>query len=406
MRRGSAWGSVRGLPAQSRQLPLTSHQPISVQCQEDRMVVTVPLDLFGNGRLVPASGLFLGSQRCVPTSQDQQAAVFQYHLQECGNQLQTSAAFLIYSTVLSYNPTAASSSAVITRTNAASVPIRCFYPRHGNVSSNPIKPTWMPFSTTLTSEERLSFHLSLMKEDWSGLRSGYDFVIGEPMYIQASVDVLNHIPMRILVDRCVAQLSPDINSDPSYALIDYYGCLSDSKEVDSGAAFVTPRAQQNVLRFTINAFRFTDHDQSAIYIYCNLRAVSSDQTADATNKACYYTPTNTWAAVEGSAGICSCCASNDCGHSRRLGSRRHWKRHQEAELEQEVHTVALGPLYIMDPARSSNVAEAQAAHGSPEQGVKPWMVVAVGGLWVLVVVGALLTWRRRVGKPHVIHEQK
>ncbi|CAI9612215.1 unnamed protein product [Staurois parvus] len=75
--------------------------------------------------------------------------------------------WVIYTTNLTYSPT---SSIPIIRTNPAVVPIMCFYYRHGNVSSQAIKPTWVPFSTTVSSEERLSFSLVLMTEDWSGPR--------------------------------------------------------------------------------------------------------------------------------------------------------------------------------------------------------------------------------------------
>ncbi|XP_039348474.1 zona pellucida sperm-binding protein 3-like [Mauremys reevesii] len=68
---------------------------------------------------------------------------------------------LVYSTSLNYNPTPASNP-VILRTNPAVIPIECHYPRKDNVSSKAIKPTWVPFSSTLSAEERLSFSLHLM----------------------------------------------------------------------------------------------------------------------------------------------------------------------------------------------------------------------------------------------------
>lgn len=39
----------------------------------------------------------------------------------------------------------------------------CLYFRHGKVSSNAIRPTWISFSSTISMEERLSFALYLMK---------------------------------------------------------------------------------------------------------------------------------------------------------------------------------------------------------------------------------------------------
>ncbi|XP_032655734.1 zona pellucida sperm-binding protein 3-like [Chelonoidis abingdonii] len=72
---------------------------------------------------------------------------------------------LVFSTSLNYNPTPASNP-VILRTNPAVIPIECHYPRKDNESSKAIKPTWVPFSTTLSAEERLGFSLRLMNGDW------------------------------------------------------------------------------------------------------------------------------------------------------------------------------------------------------------------------------------------------
>ncbi|XP_050824661.1 zona pellucida sperm-binding protein 3-like [Gopherus flavomarginatus] len=70
-----------------------------------------------------------------------------------------------HSTSLTYNPIPASNP-VILRTNPAVIPTECHYPKKDNVSSKAIKPTWIPFSSTLSAEERLGFSLRLMNGDW------------------------------------------------------------------------------------------------------------------------------------------------------------------------------------------------------------------------------------------------
>ncbi|TFK03132.1 PEX5-related protein [Platysternon megacephalum] len=129
---------------------------------------------------------------------------------------------LVYSTSLNYNPTPASNP-VILRTSPAVIPIECHYPRKDNVSSKAIKPTWVPFSSTLSAEERLGFSLRLMNDDWSAERPSNGFQLWEVMHIQADVSTGNHVALRLFVDSCVATLTPDRDSSPRYAVIDFNG---------------------------------------------------------------------------------------------------------------------------------------------------------------------------------------
>lgn len=46
-----------------------------------------------------------------------------------------------------------------------------FSHRQGNVSSHPIRPTWVPFRATVSSEEKLAFSLRLMEGESEGWRS-------------------------------------------------------------------------------------------------------------------------------------------------------------------------------------------------------------------------------------------
>ncbi|XP_018424841.1 PREDICTED: zona pellucida sperm-binding protein 3-like [Nanorana parkeri] len=372
------------------------------------MVVTILKDLFRTGKLVKASDLTLGTAQCTPSSEDKDTVVFQINLQDCGNVVQMNTDFLLYTTSVAYKPSP-SRNVPITRTNSANIGVQCYYPRHGNVSSNAIKPTWIPYSTTVTMEERLSFALYLMNEDWSGQSASTIFTLGSSLKIEASVNVENHMPMRIFVDSCVALLAPDPNSTPQYEFIKNYGCLADGQQEDSSSTFISQRPEPNRLRFEIDAFRFTDSNQPTIYIYCELKAVPLNQAPDPTNKACSFSKTsNSWSPVEGAANICSCCDTGNCvGSPRRVGpaqSRRHWKRHQADEESEVTNVQLLGPIWIIDPKSVLNpeVEQALAVHAAEsEQEVKPWMVAAVGGLWVVVVMGAVLTWKLRSRKCNV-----
>ncbi|NXM25338.1 ZP3 protein, partial [Oxyruncus cristatus] len=288
--------------------------PVAVQCQEAQVVVTVHRDLFGTGRLVRAADLSLGSASCLPVSQNpaESTVTFVAGLHECGSTLQLTPDSLIYRTSLSYKPTP-SGNLVIVRTNPVVVPIECHYPRKSNVSSNAVRPTWAPFRSTLSAEERLMFSLRLMDDDWSAERLSNGFQLGESLHLQADVASEGHVPLRLFVDDCVATLSPDRNSSPRYAFIDLSGCLVDGRADDTTSAFISPRPRQETLQFVVDAFKFAADDRNLIYITCHLKVSAADQAPNPWNKACSFNKASSlWAPVEGTGDICSCCETGSC----------------------------------------------------------------------------------------------
>ncbi|KAH1184444.1 hypothetical protein KIL84_015060, partial [Mauremys mutica] len=112
----------------------------------------------------------------------------------------------------------------------------CSSHKKDNVSSKAIKPTWVPFSSTLSAEERLSFSLHLMN---GSERPSNGFQLGEVMHIQADVSTGNHVALRLFV----ATLTPDRDSSPRYAVIDFNGCLVDGRSDDTTSALHIPQAQ-------------------------------------------------------------------------------------------------------------------------------------------------------------------
>ncbi|XP_068129455.1 zona pellucida sperm-binding protein 3-like [Hyperolius riggenbachi] len=339
-----------GIP---RQLP--TPQPlgssINVQCTEDTLLVYVRRNFYGNGILVQPSDLSLGPQSCLPDPRSNGTVIlFQSKLQQCGNTLQTTSTYLIYSSILTYNP---SSNGVIIRNNPAVVPVQCVFPRLGNVSSDAIKPTWSPFSTTVSTEDKMTFFLRLMTDNWSGPRASSVFQLGDIFNIEASVDSQNHADLILFVDRCQATPT-DTASGTNYDLITANGCLVDGVQGDASSAFQSPRIQPDVLQFTIDAFRFLGVQDSEIYITCHLRAASANQVPDPMNKACSFSKTtNSWSAVEGSNNICQCCNSGICNvlasQARSRGSagrpRGFGKRH--IGHAEESSQIVLGPLLVI-----------------------------------------------------------
>ncbi|XP_078387189.1 zona pellucida sperm-binding protein 3-like [Cetorhinus maximus] len=239
---------------------------VMVQCGEDKLLLRVQLDLFGTWHLIKAADLTPGTAGCWPTRiySQNHTVLFDYGLHECGSRLQMIGDFLIYTTHLNHTPEYHGS--VIVRTNGAVVPIECRYLRKGNVSSDPIKPTWIPFSSTKSGEGHLSFSLRLMNGDWLTERTSTVYYLGELIHIEASVSMTNHMPLKLYIDRCVATLSPDKDSTPRYSFIDHNGCLLDSKAEDSFSTFVLPRDERELdkLRFDLDVFRFLGDDRSLV----------------------------------------------------------------------------------------------------------------------------------------------
>uniref|UniRef100_S4RVW3 Zona pellucida sperm-binding protein 3 n=1 Tax=Petromyzon marinus TaxID=7757 RepID=S4RVW3_PETMA len=195
---------------------------VSVVCDEATLTLTVSRDLFGTGHLAQASDLSLGVPACPVTRSDALAGTvtFLYALESCGSSLQMSAELLSYENYLYYRPT---SNTGIIRTNYVAVPVVCRYPRKGNVSSNAIKPTWIPFSSAKVMQQQLSFTLRLMTDDWSVARPSTVYQLGQTLNVEASVQTVNHVPLRIFVVSCFATPVPDRNSPLSYQIISNSG---------------------------------------------------------------------------------------------------------------------------------------------------------------------------------------
>ncbi|MGH0168432.1 UNVERIFIED_CONTAM: hypothetical protein FKN15_054376 [Acipenser sinensis] len=303
-------------PLSVQRADLSLLNSVTLDCRKDAMVVTVNRDLFGIGYLVSSADLSVGSEGCSATSSDSVAntVLFSIQLQDCGSTFQVFPDFLSYTNHLYYKPASVS---IITRVNMADILLECRYPRRWNVSSSPIKPTWVPFTSTASTEQILDFSLLLMNDNWSGPRVSNVIYLGDILHVEASVAVDNHVPLRLYVDSCIATLSNNKDSEPRYAVVDKLGCLMDSKSPDSSSSFTRPAL--NKLRFDITAFKFQGDSRSMIYMTCTLRAVNADKPADASNKACSYQKQSyRWVSEDGSSAVCGCCDTGSCSGTPRF----------------------------------------------------------------------------------------
>ncbi|XP_006773450.1 PREDICTED: zona pellucida sperm-binding protein 3 [Myotis davidii] len=373
---------------------------VVVKCLEAQLVVTVSKDLFGTGKLIRPADLTLGPKDCEPLiSMDTNDVVrFEVGLHECGNSLQVTEDALVYSTFLLHNPRPVGNLSIV-RTNRVEVPIECRFPRQGNVSSHAILPTWVPFRTTVFSEEKLVFSLYLMEENWSSKKRSPTFQLGDTAHLQAEVHTGSHVPLRLFVDHCVATPTPNRNASPYHTIVDFHGCLVDGLS-DASSAFKAPRPGPETLQFTVDVFHFANDSRNMIYITCHLKVTSADQVPDQLNKACSFSKSsNSWSPVEGTADICHCCNKGSCGipsRSRRLvgqgqesASRR--RRHVTEEAD-----ITVGPLIFLGKTGNPDVEESTSSLTSLMLGL---VLAMVASLTLANIVLGLAKWRRAAFHP-------
>ncbi|XP_041093367.1 zona pellucida sperm-binding protein 3-like [Polyodon spathula] len=408
---GSAVVNYPSPSSKLQQLKAILPQTVAAQCGESRVVVTVKRDLFGIGQLIKTSDVRLGSCGVTRLDNATQSMVFDVQLQECGSTLRMVQDKLVYSFILNYTPTP-NSNLPIVRTNGAQVSIECRYLRLQNVSSNALKPTWVPFTSTKLAEAALDFSLRLMTNDWVTQRTSNVYSLGDVLNIEASVNGVNHMPLRLFVDNCVATMVPDKNASPRYVFIDNSGCLVDSKLSASGSRFVSPRVQNTKLQMKLDAFRFYSDARSTIYITCHLKVASGSQNVDSVNKACSFTASSgRWSSVDGSDQVCSCCNTGYCavgGPSRkRRGSRAAGNVAEKPVLEWEGD-IRVGPLIVVETLDDLDVLTEP---GSQSLGLKaedgksqgfPVEVLVLAGVVTAVALGCVAALAavlyRRAGK--------
>uniref|UniRef100_A0A3Q3FLE0 Zona pellucida sperm-binding protein 3 n=1 Tax=Kryptolebias marmoratus TaxID=37003 RepID=A0A3Q3FLE0_KRYMA len=239
-------------------------ESVSAICGENSVRVEAKNDLLGIGKPVLAADVTLGG--CPATGEDSEAQVliFESELHGCGSQLLMSEETFTYVFTLLYTPSPLGNSPIV-RGREVSVNIQCHYQRKHDVSSGLLKPTWTPFIESKSSEESLYFCLKLMTDDWKFTHPNPQFLLGDMIKFEASVKQFQHIPLRVIVDSCVATVVPNVDTVPRYTFLGNSGCLFDSQLTGSSSQFL-PRSQDDKVQFEVEAFRF-DQDNSGMVRY-------------------------------------------------------------------------------------------------------------------------------------------
>uniref|UniRef100_A0A1A8KVH5 Zona pellucida sperm-binding protein 3 n=1 Tax=Nothobranchius kuhntae TaxID=321403 RepID=A0A1A8KVH5_NOTKU len=284
-------------------------ESIAAICGENSVHVEAKKDLLGTGRPVLSSDVTLGGCPAVGEDPNAQVLIFESELHGCGSQLTMSDDTFTYEFMLHYSPSPLGSSPII-RGREVSVSIQCHYLRKHDVSSGLLKPTWSPFGADKYSEESLYFSLRLMTDDWQQRRPSAQFLLGDMMKFEASVKQFHHSPLRVIVDSCVANVVPNVDTVPRYTFLGNSGCLYDSQLTGSSSRFL-PRSQDDKVQFEVEAFSFEQDNSGMLHITCSLRAIAAASAFSNTNKDCSFAD-GRWKDARGNHHFCSCCDS-DCG---------------------------------------------------------------------------------------------
>ncbi|XP_077093694.1 zona pellucida sperm-binding protein 3-like [Siphateles boraxobius] len=314
---------------------------VAVQCGENRVLVEVQQDFFSNGQLIQPTGLSLGGCPVVGQDPGSRVLIFEYELQDCNSVLMMNEDELVYTFSLTYTPEALAGTP-ITRTDGAIVGVQCHYQRVQNVSSDALRPTWVPYASTEAGEEVLLFSLKIMMDDWTYQRPSYSYFLGGIINIEASVKQYNHVPLRVFVDRCVATEVPDVNSLPRYSFIENHGCFVDAKTTASSSRFM-PRSQVDKIQFQLEAFMFQEGNSPSIYITCILKATIASAPSDTQRKSCSFA--NGWFAADGNDQVCGCCDST-CGPDSEFAASPYGGIQWEGKA-------SLGPVTVQEQKRGS-----------------------------------------------------
>ncbi|XP_067117226.1 zona pellucida sperm-binding protein 3-like [Osmerus mordax] len=319
-----------------------------IECGETKMQITVKREFFETrGICFSPDLLHLGenltsSGSCRAVSEDDNEIVISSELLGCGSKSRVIGDWLVYSNVLVLTPGLfITPRGILIFTGARTViPIECHYRRKQRVSGEPLSPTWLPMISTITAFGLLHFTLRTMTYDWSSPRSSSVYQQGEPVFLEASVKAPLHPPLRLFIDNCVATLTSDPLSSPSYKFITEHGCLVDS--LVSPSQFYPRAGGPNTLRFAVQTVQFSTEPGDQTFITCHMRATLARRRPDPFNKACsFHWPSFRWRALEGDGAVCLCCHDRDC--SGQTLAKSTTQAHLDTVKESDT---MVGPLQI------------------------------------------------------------
>ncbi|KAJ8338121.1 hypothetical protein SKAU_G00370870 [Synaphobranchus kaupii] len=304
-------------------------------------------------------------QACASNEDTTDTIVFSYGLNTCGTKRSVTDNEFVYSNFLLYTP----STGVLPQERKITT-VHCHYERSPELMQRTITGLF-------------DFSLDVMSEDWQSKSNTSIYVLGQTINLQVSINLHNHVGLKVYLDSCAASTSQGPGWESSYSIIQDYGCLTDSMVTRSMAKFVSPRSE-STLRFQTKAFQFKGYKNNLIFIHCTVKVSDSQAPPSDQSKSCQYNAASgRWDDLEGRQSLCNCCETQSCGKSRR------WTRHisplQHRENTTSLREVMVGPLYIF-PVSMDDI------QAWPPMSKAPWNTLShsIGGMWRMTA-GQLVT---------------
>ncbi|XP_042369496.1 zona pellucida sperm-binding protein 3-like [Plectropomus leopardus] len=129
------------------------------------------------------------------------------------------------------------------------------------------------------------FFYFLFTDDWQFERGSNSYFLGDPILLEVSAIISNHMSLRVYVDHCVATATQDAEATLRYDFIENFGCLTDAYLTNSNSRFL-PRTEEHKLRFQLEAFRFYQEPSNQVYITCYVKAVPVVLAVNSQYRAC------------------------------------------------------------------------------------------------------------------------
>ncbi|XP_049923110.1 zona pellucida sperm-binding protein 3-like isoform X2 [Epinephelus moara] len=301
---------------------------LEIKCEEAEVRIAVKREFFEEKRIpFKPEYLRLGAnstqQRSCgakgPVSDSEM--VISAGLQDCGTEARVHGEWLVYSNQLVLFPAVVPTptGSVIIRGVPTVIPVECHYRRKQTVTGEPLTPTWLPMTSTISASGLLHFSLRTMADDCTSPRSSSVYQQGEAVFLEASVEAPRHPPLTL--------------------------CLMDSVLPGSSSKFL-PREQNNRLCFSVQAFHFNQEFGKQMFISCNIRATLKQNSHSHLDKACFFhRPTFSWRATEGDNALCRCCDSDDC--FRETGKENSGQTTQAHTENNHKADTSVGPLLTL-----------------------------------------------------------
>ncbi|XDV40728.1 hypothetical protein PO909_009747 [Leuciscus waleckii] len=307
-------------------------QQVNVVCQRKKMIVKVNKQILGLDGL--ESELKLGT--CDISKTTKHYYVFIYDMDQCASRRQLINKRVTYSNILHYSPEVDLSP--IRRAMPFSLRVECHFNRYhysykiGYIPQVRLQDYFKPLRTVD------SVVLSPRDEMWRRLSPTEEYTLGRPMYFQADGPPLAE-DKRLFVDSCYVTIRSSRLSMPRFTVIENHGCMIDST-TSRWSRFIQS-GQNNVVRFSLDAFLFHGMLGKHLYMHCEISVGSLDPTASA--KSCNYNQsTKRWEELYSSNAVCLCCdstcLSSDLSVSSKVITSEPWIMESELDIVEEEQT--------------------------------------------------------------------